>query len=244
MDLIKLKQFISSHALTKKLAEPLLNSYVRLRYVKSRSYTKDHEDRAVLGLLKKRFGLAPSEVRYFDIGANHYLRGSNSYLAYRCGATGVLVEADPMLCEQLRKHRPKDTVLNSAITDQAGSGDLTFYVCSLATRSTLDPVQAERLKRHGFTIEREIAVPALSFEEIVEKYGFTPDFLSIDVEGYDLRVLKSIDLEKYPVKVILAETDAGMDEYMKECGYRRIRQYSSNTLFCRKQSKTADGGNP
>ena len=238
MDLIKIKQFISSHSLTKKIAEPLLNTYVRLRYIKCRSYTKDHEDRAALALLKKRFGLAPSEIRYFDIGAHHYLRGSNTYLAYRCGASGVLVEADPMLCEQLRKHRPKDTVLNNAITDKAGNGDLSFFVCSLATRSTLDPIQAERLKRHGFTIEREIAVPAVTFEELVEQNGFVPDLLSIDVEGYDLRVLQSIDFEKYPVKLILAETDAGMEEYMCEHGYRRIWQYSSNTLFCRRISHT------
>lgn len=118
---------------------------------------------------------------------------------------------------------------------------MDFYVCSLGTRSTLDSEQAEELKRQGFRIERVIQIPCLTFEEIVERTGVTPDLLSIDVEGYDLRVLKTVDFEKYPVKAIIAEYDGkcgqneeDMAEYLAGQGYELYRSYSANGLFVRR----------
>ena len=118
MDLTTLKRKISSYGWSKRLAEPLLNGYVRGRYLVKKQYTADGADREALAILKERFGLAGPQVRYFDIGANHYLRGSNSYLSYRQGGRGILMEADPLLCEGLREKRPGDQVLAAAIVDR------------------------------------------------------------------------------------------------------------------------------
>lgn len=118
---------------------------------------------------------------------------------------------------------------------------MNFYVCSLGTRSTLDPEQAEELKRQGFKIERVIEIPCLTFAQAVERTGVTPDLLSIDVEGYDFRVLKTIDFERYPIRVIIAEYDGkcgqneeDMAEYLAGQGYELYRRYSTNGLFVRK----------
>lgn len=118
MDLTSLKKRVSENAIAKRLAEPLLNTYVRARYLAKKQYTADGADREALTVLAERFGLEGPQVRYFDIGANHYLRGSNSYLSYRRGGRGVLMEADPILCENLRKKRPEDQVLTAAIVDR------------------------------------------------------------------------------------------------------------------------------
>lgn len=246
MDLTSLKRKISENALTKRMAEPLLNAYVRARYLVRKQYTADGADREALAVLAGRFGLEGAQVRYFDIGANHYLRGSNSYLSYRRGGRGVLMEADPLLCENLRKKRPQDQVLAAAIVDRhpeglQGEDRMNFYVCSLGTRSTLDPQQAQELKRQGFKIERVIEIPCLTFAEVAERTGVTPDLLSIDVEGYDLRVLKTVDFERYPVKAIIAEYDGkcgqseeDMADYLAGQGYELYRRYSVNGLFVRR----------
>lgn len=242
MDLTAVKRKVSSYDWSKKLAEPVLNLYVRARYLLKKQYTKDGEDKAVLSVFKERFGIAPAQIRYFDFGANHYLRGNNTYLCYRQGGKGVLVEADPLLCEGLRKKRVEDQVWNIAISDKLdkiseGSSLLNFYVCSLPTRSTLDAGQAEELVRMGFKIERVIEIPSMTFEDIVKKTGIIPDYLSIDIEGYDLRVLKSIDFKKFPIKVIVAECDKteekDMIDYMKKQGYQLYKRYRANVLFIR-----------
>ena len=234
MDLIRIKQIISSNEIIKKIFEPLLTFYVSCRYIFTRSFTKEKEDIQVINILRQRFGLLIHDVKYFDIGANHYLRGNNTYLCYRKGGKGALIEADPFLCNGLSKHRKKDIIVNAAITDLEKRKAEIFYVCSLPTRSTLDPTTAEELKKQGFIISKEITIPCMNFEMIVQKTGIVPDYLSIDIESYDLRVLKSIDLNKYPIKVILAENDNGMAEYMETQGYECIRQFSSNILFARK----------
>ncbi len=227
----KIKRKISNSALLKWLAEPLLNGYVYIRFLITRVYTKLGEDKDAVRLLCTHFGLKLSEIKYFDIGANHFMRGNNTYLIYRRGGRGVLVEANPDMSEILEKHRIGDKVLNAAITDQSNGEQLVFYVCSLPTRSTLDPECARNLKERGFSIEREVLITSVSFEQIVEQVGFVPDLLSIDVEGYDLRVLKSIDFNKYPIKVIIAEEDKGMKDYMESQGYICAKKYASNYIF-------------
>ncbi|MBC1270328.1 FkbM family methyltransferase, partial [Trichormus variabilis FSR] len=52
-----------------------------------------------------------------------------------------------------------------------------------------------------------IQVPAKTLESILDKFAELPqiDFLSLDVEGYELDVLKGINLVKYQPKYILVE---------------------------------------
>src|SRR3954453_21218777 len=52
---------------------------------------------------------------YLDIGAADPIVSSNTYLFYRKGCRGVLVEPNPAFCRELRRVRPKDTVLNIGI---------------------------------------------------------------------------------------------------------------------------------
>ena len=150
------------------------------------------------------------------------------------GGRGALVEANPLLCNKLMTHRKKDVVVNAAITDSKESDMATFYVCSLPTRSTLDYNTAQNMKTQGFTITEEIKVPCKNFSDIIKETGIVPDYVSIDVESYDLRVLRSIDFNEYPIKVILAENDDGMIEYMENHGYECVKQFRSNLLFCHK----------
>lgn len=229
----KLKKIIANNIIYKKLVEPFLNLFVLVRFDFTGKYTRWGEDKDIIHLLGRRFNIRPFEITYYDIGANHFMRGNNSYLIYRHGGRGVLVEANPDLCKNLKKHRGGDKVLNVAIADQRNSEQLVFYVCSLPTRSTLDLNCARKLKEQGFSIEKEILIASVTFEQIVEQVGFVPDLLSIDVESYDLRVLKSIDFDKYPIKVIIAEEDEGMEEYMESQGYICVKRYASNLMFCR-----------
>src|SRR6476620_2881599 len=73
-----------------------------------RSYSQAGEDR-ILSYLFVTMGI--KNPSYLDIGANHPVEGNNSYLFYEKGGTGVCVEADPSLFEDLSSVRKNDKCL-------------------------------------------------------------------------------------------------------------------------------------
>ena len=52
-----------------------------------------------------------SKIRYLDIGANTWLLYNNSYMFYRAGSNGVLVEANPDFVDEIKENRPRDTAI-------------------------------------------------------------------------------------------------------------------------------------
>src|SRR5882672_2105162 len=73
-------------------------------------YSQAGEDLIVETLLAAVVTKKPiRNMFYLEIGANHPIQASNTYLFYKHrGAQGVLFEADPELILTLEKARPKD----------------------------------------------------------------------------------------------------------------------------------------
>jgi len=69
------------------------------------SYSQAGEDVVVMHLLND---IGIKQIKYLDIGANKPTFGSNTYLFYSRGNTGVLVEADPSLIPRLKIYRKRD----------------------------------------------------------------------------------------------------------------------------------------
>lgn len=94
-------------------------------------------------------------VSYLDIGTNHPVHCSNTYLFYRNGGKGVCVEPNPSLCNIIRSKRSKDICLNVGIASKAET-ELDFYIMEPDTLSTFSKADAEELaKENDYTI-REI----------------------------------------------------------------------------------------
>ena len=237
MNIVKLKGYIKSNYITSKLAEGLLNIYTLLRAKFRGGYTKYQEDVIVEKILKENFHIRTEEVQYIDIGANHFMRGNNTYLFSKAGANGILIEADPILCNKLIKKRKRDTVINAAIgTDDCK--EIDFYVLSLPTRSSMDKSHIEQSLKQGLKINKVIKVPCINLNTLLDKYKFEPDYLSIDIEGMDYKVLRSINYGQHNIKVIIAErtdekNDNGetMDDFMTRVGYKVQGKYGSNVIY-------------
>jgi FkbM family methyltransferase len=169
-----------------------------------RSYSQSGED-MILGYLFSTMGKA--KISYLDIGANHPINGSNTYCFYERGSNGVCVEADPSLFKFLSETRVNDTCLNVGVTfDERKEAD--FYIFSLPALNTLSKEEAEFREKNGsFKVEKIIKIPLKTINEIIEEnFEATPDFISIDVEGIDLDILKSLDFEKHRPTAICVET--------------------------------------
>lgn len=240
MNVVKIKGMVASNKITNNIAEWILDMYTIIRRKITGSYTKNKEDIIALKLLKEYTGKSVKEMKYLDIGANHYKRGNNSYLFYEQGARGVLVEADPLLCKKLYRHRSEDKIINAAISSGGGGGvnKVPFYILSLPTRSSMDKKYVQKCIEDGLRIKEIVEISCMNLNELLEKHGFEPDYLSIDIEGMDYRVLRTLNFDKYKIKVIVAENTSELDEngnsmdfYMDNRGYQVYEKCGSNVIY-------------
>jgi FkbM family methyltransferase len=205
------------------------------------TYAQCAEDLIVESLLAARLALTgrePSSLFYVEIGANHPVQTSNTYLFYRkYGAAGVLVEANEELIPALRTVRPRDVVVHSAVSARSDP-TLSFGKCELHELSSLALDHIESFGT-GAGVDRTL-VPNLHINDLLERYVPKPvDFLSIDVEGVDLEILEAIDLSRFRPAVIQCEpsehfkpgTAWRMVEVLRDRGYLLAARTPVNLIF-------------
>lgn len=209
------------------------------------SYSQCGEDLIVDFVLS---ALRISKASYLDIGAHHPQQLSNTYYFYRHGGHGVCVEPDPRRYEQLRKARPRDLCIQAGITAQA-SGEAEFYVMSWDTLSTFSKSDAMAIAVEGHgRIKKVLRIPTLTTSELFARYRLpTPDLVSVDVEGHELAVLRSFELDQRRPKVFCVETLTYSEnkterkqqetiDWMKEHEYRLYADTYINSIFVDEQA--------
>lgn len=181
---------------------------------------------------------------YLDIGANHPSRLSNTCRFYRQGMRGVCVEPDPELFAVLAEKRPEDQHVNAGISD-VDQEALPFYILSAPTLNTFCQEEAVRLTKSGaHTLRRVTRVPMISIPSLLARYfpDKAPDFLSVDVEGLDLQILRAIDFSRCRPKVICVETlsysesrqetkETEAKELLEHAGYFLYADTYINSIF-------------
>jgi FkbM family methyltransferase len=201
------------------------------------------------------YQLAIRNPTYLDIGANEPRYISNTYYFYQRGSAGVLIEPNPYLYKRLKSIRPNDIVLNTGIgLNEATEADFFIfpnYANGLSTFSEKEARHWENIGMKGMgriPIEKVIKMPLVNINTILEKYfnGKAPNFISLDVEGLDLEILKSLNFNKFKPEIICVET-LGYDEnqltfkineiveFMNFNGYEIYADTRVNTIFCRKE---------
>lgn len=178
----------------------------RLKNIKyyRESYAQCGEDLVLNHLLFEYFEL--ENFSYLDIGSAHPLKINNTYFFYKKGFRGVCVDANPALTELYKKERPEDLFINSGVITEDDT-EQDFYVLNAPELNTFDSKEAERVvAEHGFQIEKVIKMRTMNINSIIKKYCQSPpELISIDIEGLDFAVLKSIDYDTYRPKIIIVE---------------------------------------
>lgn len=184
---------------------------------------------------------------YLDIGTNKPIYGNNTFLFYKRGSRGVCIEADPSLMPDIIKHRKGDVCLNAGVTfDDRKNAD--FYVFDEPAHNTLSKEEAEyRNSVSQFKINKVINIPLININELIkEQFDKAPNFMSLDVEGVDFEILKSLDFNRHRPDLICVETITfslenkeekmpEIMEYMKSKNYIVYADTHINTLFVDKR---------
>jgi FkbM family methyltransferase len=207
------------------------------------SYAQFGEDLIAASLFS---AIGIEKPTYVDIGAFEPIQSNNTYLFYERGARGLLVEPNVSLSQKLRDVRPGDTVLVAGIgIDDATEADY-YVIAGRPQENTFDKEQADRLVRdNGYQIEQVVKMPLVNINRAIAEHlpGATPDYLSIDVEGLEFAILKTLDLSRYRPKVICVDTlvtgtlrhNPASTQYMGANGYEVRGMSHANTLYVDKR---------
>lgn len=205
-----------------------------------KSYSQEGEDMLLRRLFEKQ-----KTGFYVDVGAYHPKRFSNTFFFYKKGWRGINIDAMPNSMRLFDKIRPRDINLEVPISDKKQK--LKYYIFNEPALNGFSKDLAE--KRDGkdnYKIISEKKMETSTLKEVLEKhllYGQKIDFMSIDVEGLDLQILKSNNWEQFRPKFLLVEVlsssikeivNSKEYKYLAEVGYEILAKTVSTVIFQRK----------
>ena len=144
--------------------------------------------------------------RYIDVGANDPTVLSVTRSFYDRGWSGVAIEPNPTFAAQFRAERPRDIVVEAAVTDSTAP-TVTFHMIQGTGLSTLvDSISADHAQK-GYDVS-DLTVPTTRLDAAIEESGLGDSdlhFVVIDTEGAEDQVLRSIDFTKYRPWILVIE---------------------------------------
>jgi FkbM family methyltransferase len=170
---------------------------------------------------------------FVDVGA-HDGKIFNNTLFFETALNwrGINVEPIPSVFQTLCQNRPNCININCAVSDVSGTADFTRIT---GYSEMLSGITSAYQPSHIMRIEDEVAtkggevhhdtVVTRRLDEILSEHNASHvDLLSVDVEGGELQVFKSIDFDKVEIDVIVFEcnypdTKKETIDYLREKGY-------------------------
>ncbi|MET4031037.1 MULTISPECIES: FkbM family methyltransferase [unclassified Bradyrhizobium] len=181
----------------------------RIKHFAPASYAQAGEDVILEGILAAKLCKSQrswESVFYVEIGANHPISTSNTYLMYQRSAQGVLVEPNPELGALIRTVRPRDVLVPSVVLP-APQASATLFIGNAHELSSLDEAHIKSFGDFDGVggVREHIEVTAVGINELLIPYANQIDFLSIDCEGLDYDLVEAIDHERIKPAVIQCE---------------------------------------
>lgn len=179
---------------------------------------------------------------FVDIGAYDGVTFSNSYFFEKdLGWKGICIEPNPAAFEKLIQARSA-VCYQACISDKKEVAKFVKLTgrCEMLSglSAKYDPSHIKRIDKEiaKFGGEREeIEVPTVTLNEIADQEGIKHiDFLSIDTEGGEFDILKSIDFSKLDIDVITIENnyqDLNFREHLERQGYVFIKKLKCDEVY-------------
>ena len=163
--------------------------------------------------------------KYVDLGAFHPMRLSNTYLLYKKGWTGTNVDLNPISIDLFNIARNDDNNICALISDQNNVLKNAYFENAWSAANSI-------MANDNLPFKKEMKTE--TFNNLVN-HDF--DFLNIDLEGHDYKVLRTIDLNKFNPKLICIEildndiNKSSIYEHMKKNNYLFIKNLGPSFFF-------------
>lgn len=216
--------------------DPLL-----LMYKNQSKYSQSGQDAFVISRLKnKRNGV------FVDIGANDGISLSNTYyLEKELEWTGICFEPIPDIFQKLDRNRSCIKIM-AGVSDVEKTEKFTFVD---GPSHMLSGMSKEYDERHKQRIQKEInqlggsikevEVSCLVLNNILEEHKFYDiDYLSIDTEGNEFKIIKTIDFDKFNIKIMTIENNYNNVEqtnYILSKGYFLMGRLEADEVFVKRK---------
>ena len=179
----------------------------------------DNEDTEILNYFKKK-----KNGFYVDVGCYHPIHRNNTYLLHKQDWKGINIDVSQFSIDLFNYLRPNDLNYNCAISNKNETVKV-FYQKELSQLSTIENEQAKKVFQ-GNIKEKEIQ--AFTLDEILKKDKFKDakiDFLNIDVEGADFKVLEGLSFDKFKPELICIEIHDKEIKDSKVCKFLNDKNY-------------------
>jgi FkbM family methyltransferase len=176
---------------------------------------------------------------FVEFGAIDGIITSNSlFFEQEMGWTGLCIEAIPEMYEKLKQNR-KCICENYAISDNDGIVKFMVYpevIGWSGIKDTIEPQHQERINNRGGEVYY-LDIKTCRLNYLLDKHNLTNiDYMSIDVEGNEEKIVKSIDFSKFYIHVLDIENNFNNYDvrfYLKGLGYDYLQRLGVNDIFIR-----------
>ena len=140
---------------------------------------------------------------YLDVGAQHPISNNNTYILFKKGWNGINIDLDKKNIDLFNIVRPNDINLNFAISDIEEEVDLFYYHDS----SPINTLSKNVSDFQNAKVNKVKKVQTKILSDVLDEINLQNriDYMNLDVEGYEERVLKGFNIKKYMPYVISVE---------------------------------------
>ena len=160
-------------------------------------------------IIKNHFFQNKKNGFFIEIGAYDGIIGSNCcHFEKFLNWEGIAIEASKIQYDKLKNNRKCKTV-NKAISNKIKDVEFVEVIEGLTQMSGINNennTAIEIINNNKNSKTKISKITTTTFEEEI-KSNLEIDYLSIDIEGEELDLLKSIDFNKYTIKVISVENN-------------------------------------
>jgi FkbM family methyltransferase len=194
---------------------------------------------------------------FIEVGAFDGVYGSNTYFFEKeKNWKGILIEPHKLNFEEMvnKSNREKSIMENCAIDINDGEVDFLMMdgACDILSgiveyyddrhrrriNNELNSFMSNPFDHRHKTQQNVVKVRSQKLQTLIDKHELNNiDLCSIDVEGGELKVLKSIDFEKSNIYCFLIENNYGekdVEEYLSEKGYYLLNKLQYDDVYIKK----------